>query len=156
MWGESDRTVRIDKIRLGPLNHPNKMDMDRIFGFVKTRQPISGPVETACHGSTRIFLGGKSFLPYVSVLDFVMSFFLSENYIILREYIKCVLPPLIDVVGLTMNLISGTYDFCERKKYAFNVIPKYSIIILSLTYIQTRLFTSQSFYFKNLFSIFSS
>ena len=61
LWGESDRTVRIDKIRLGPLNHPNKMDMDRIFGFLKTRQPISGPVETACHGSTRIFLGGKSF-----------------------------------------------------------------------------------------------
>jgi hypothetical protein len=54
---------------------------------------------------------------------------LSENYIILLEYIKRVLPPLIKVVGPTINLISGTHNFCERKEYAFNVLPEYSIII---------------------------
>jgi hypothetical protein len=53
-----------------------------------------------------------------------------KNYIILREYIKCVLPPLIEVVGLTMNLISRTHDFCERKEYAFNILLEYSIITL--------------------------
>ncbi len=30
--------------------------------------------------------------------------------------------------GPIMNLISGTYNFCERKEYAFNVLPEYSII----------------------------
>jgi hypothetical protein len=51
-----------------------------------------------------------------------------ENYIILREYIKCILPPFTEVVGPIMNLISGTYDFYERREYAFNVLPEYSII----------------------------
>jgi hypothetical protein len=27
-----------------------------------------------------------------------------------------------------MNLISGIHNFCERKKYAFNILPEYSII----------------------------
>jgi hypothetical protein len=31
-----------------------------------------------------------------------------------------------------MNLISGTHDFCERREYAFNVLPEYSIIIPNL------------------------
>jgi hypothetical protein len=52
-----------------------------------------------------------------------------ENYIILREYIKCVLLPLTEVVGPTMNLISGTLHFCEKREYAFNVLPEYDIII---------------------------
>jgi hypothetical protein len=62
---------------------------------------------------------------------FYLKIFLSwENYIILREYIKCVLPPLTEVVGPTMNLINGTHDFCERREYVFNVLPEYNIIIL--------------------------
>jgi hypothetical protein len=51
-----------------------------------------------------------------------------ENYIILGEYIKCVIPPLTEVVGLTINLISRTHDFCEKKEYVFNVFPEYNII----------------------------
>ena len=27
-----------------------------------------------------------------------------------------------------MNLISGTHDFYERREYAFNILPEYSII----------------------------
>ena len=30
--------------------------------------------------------------------------------------------------GPIMNLINGTYNFCERREYAFNVLPEYSII----------------------------
>jgi hypothetical protein len=51
-----------------------------------------------------------------------------ENYIILWEYIKYILPPLTKVVGPIMNLINGTHDFCERREYAFNVLPEYNII----------------------------
>ena len=51
-----------------------------------------------------------------------------DNYIILREYIKCVLPPLTEVVGPIMNLISGTYHFCEKKEYAFNILSEYDTI----------------------------
>jgi hypothetical protein len=32
-------------------------------------------------------------------------------------------------VGPTMNLISRTYHFCERREYKFNVLLKYDIII---------------------------
>jgi hypothetical protein len=32
------------------------------------------------------------------------------------------------VVGHIINLISGTHNFCERKEYAFNILPKYLII----------------------------
>jgi hypothetical protein len=53
-----------------------------------------------------------------------------ENYIILREYIKCILPPLTKMVGPIMNLISGTHHFYERREYAFNVLPEYYIITL--------------------------
>jgi hypothetical protein len=34
-----------------------------------------------------------------------------------------------EVVGLTMNLISGTHHFCERREYSFNILPEYDIII---------------------------
>ena len=36
-----------------------------------------------------------------------------------------------------MNLISGTHNFCEKKEYAFNVLPEYLIItsILQQKYI---------------------
>ena len=51
-----------------------------------------------------------------------------KNYIILREYIKSVLPPLTEIVDPTMNLISMIHDFCERREYAFNVLSEYSII----------------------------
>ncbi len=51
-----------------------------------------------------------------------------ENYIILGEYIKCVIPPLTEVVGPSMNLISGTHDFCEKREYVFYVLPEYNII----------------------------
>ena len=27
-----------------------------------------------------------------------------------------------------LNLISGIYNFCERREYAFNILPEYSII----------------------------
>ena len=33
------------------------------------------------------------------------------------------------LVSLTMNLINETHHFCERKEYAFNVLPEYDIII---------------------------
>ena len=51
-----------------------------------------------------------------------------KNYIIFWEYIKCVLLPLIEVMGPNINLIRETHDFCERKEYAFNVLSEYSII----------------------------
>jgi hypothetical protein len=35
------------------------------------------------------------------------------------------------MVDPSINLIYGTHDFCERREYAFNVLPKYSIITLS-------------------------
>ena len=31
-------------------------------------------------------------------------------------------------MGLTMNLISGTHHLCERRKYVFMVLRKYTII----------------------------
>jgi hypothetical protein len=43
-------------------------------------------------------------------------------------YIKCVLPPLTEMVGPIINLISGTHNFYERREYAFNVLPEYLII----------------------------
>ena len=49
-----------------------------------------------------------------------------ENYIIL--YIKCVLPHLTEVMGPTINLISGIHHFCERREYTFNVLSEYIII----------------------------
>jgi hypothetical protein len=52
-----------------------------------------------------------------------------ENYIILQEYIKYVLPHLTEVVVPTMNLINRTHHFCKRREYAFNVLPEYDIII---------------------------
>ncbi len=33
-----------------------------------------------------------------------------------------------EVMGLIINLINGTHDFCERREYAFNVLPEYNII----------------------------
>ena len=51
-----------------------------------------------------------------------------KNYIILREYIKCILLLFTEVVGSIMNLINRIHDFCERREYAFNVLSKYSII----------------------------
>ncbi len=78
------------------------------------------------------FIGNRNMCLWITL--FFCSFIkyarcLWENYIILREYIKCVLPPLTEVVGLTMNLINGTYHFCERREYAFNVLLEYDIII---------------------------
>jgi hypothetical protein len=52
-----------------------------------------------------------------------------ENYIILQEHIKCILTPLTEVVNPTMNLISGTHYFCERREYAFNALLEYDINI---------------------------
>ena len=59
--------------------------------------------------------------------DFIL---LAENYIIFRKYIKCVLLPLTEMMGLIMNLISRIHYFCEIREYAFNVFPKYDTIIL--------------------------
>jgi hypothetical protein len=42
-----------------------------------------------------------------------------------------VFSPFTEVVGSTMNLISGTQHFCERREYAFNILPEYNIIIRS-------------------------
>jgi hypothetical protein len=50
------------------------------------------------------------------------TYYFKENYIIFLEYIKCVLPPLTEVMGLTINLISGTHKFYE-KGVPFNVLP---------------------------------
>ena len=52
----------------------------------------------------------------------------SKNYIILQRYIKCILPPLTEMIGPIMNLISGIYHFCERREYVFNVLLEYYII----------------------------
>ncbi len=51
-----------------------------------------------------------------------------ENYIVFRECIKCILHPFTEIVGSIMNLINGTHDFYEKKKYAFNVLSEYNII----------------------------
>ena len=56
-------------------------------------------------------------LLYITIYIYV------ENYIILRKYIKYVFSPLTEVVGPTMNLIRKTHHFCERREYAFNVLP---------------------------------
>ena len=55
-----------------------------------------------------------------------------ENYVIFREYIKCILPLLTKVVDLIMNLISEIYHFCERREYTFNILPEYNIITLTM------------------------
>ena len=52
----------------------------------------------------------------------------SENYWVLRKYVKCVLLSLTEVVDLIMNLISRTHNFCERREYTFKVLPEYLII----------------------------
>jgi hypothetical protein len=41
------------------------------------------------------------------------------------KYIKCVLPSLTEVVSPIMNLINRTHNFCERRKYVFNVLSEY-------------------------------
>ena len=70
-------------------------------------------------------------------------FELKENYIILREYIKCVLPPLTEVVGPIMILINRTYNFCENNKYIFNILLEHSIITLNWKYIKNTLNSTQ-------------
>jgi hypothetical protein len=40
--------------------------------------------------------------------------------------------PLTEVIGPTMSLINETHDFCKKKEYAFNILPKYNIITLSI------------------------
>ena len=52
-----------------------------------------------------------------------------ENYTILHEYIKYVIPHFMWIVDLTINLISGIHHSCERREYTFNVLPEYSIIM---------------------------
>ena len=58
----------------------------------------------------------------------IIAYLVKENYIIFRKYIKFLLPPLTEIVGSTMNLISGIHNFYERSEYTFNVLPKYNII----------------------------
>ena len=65
-------------------------------------------------------------VPYQAVYEF------TENYIILQKYIKCVFLPLTEMMGPTMNLISGTHHFCEMRDYTFNILLEYDIIILNL------------------------
>jgi hypothetical protein len=36
-------------------------------------------------------------------------------------------------VNPIINLISETHNFCERRKYAFNILPEYLIIIKIFT-----------------------
>ncbi len=55
------------------------------------------------------------------------------------EYIKCVLLPLTEVVDLTMNLISRTHYFYEKREYVFNVLLEYYIIMqTNLPFLQVR------------------
>ena len=51
---------------------------------------------------------------------------LLENYIIFREHIKYVFFPLTEMVDFTINLINEIY---QRRKYTFNILPEYNIII---------------------------
>jgi hypothetical protein len=51
-----------------------------------------------------------------------------ENYIILREYIKYVLPPLIKVVVPLIKFMVRLITSVKKKEYAFNVLPEYDII----------------------------
>ena len=53
-----------------------------------------------------------------------------ENYYVLPEYHKCILPNLTWMVGSTMNLISETHHSCEseRREYVFMVFQEYTII----------------------------
>ena len=44
-----------------------------------------------------------------------------KNYIIFREYIKCLLTFLTEVMNPIMNLINETHDFCEIREYTFNI-----------------------------------
>ena len=39
--------------------------------------------------------------------------------------------------GFIVNLISKIHNFCEKKKYIFNVLPKYLIITLFLPFRNT-------------------
>jgi hypothetical protein len=68
----------------------------------------------------------------------------ATSYIILREFIKCVLLPFTEVVGPIMNLISGTYYFCERREYAFNILSEYYII----TYVLLSHAPKQGIYYE--------
>ena len=62
-----------------------------------------------------------------------LSFKSQENYIIFREYIKYLFPPITEVVDPIINLISETYDFCKKKKYTFNIYGLHSFA-LRVTY----------------------
>ena len=54
---------------------------------------------------------------------------MSLNGKLYQSTIKCVFSPFTEVVCPIMNLISETYHFCERRKYKFNVLLEYDIII---------------------------
>ena len=93
-----------------------------------------GDLCSSCHKSnTKIGLTSASVIPesayktckiiYMSPQHDYMGKLLGP-----REYIKCVFLPLTEVMGPIMNLISEIHNFCERREYAFNVLPEYIII----------------------------
>ena len=57
-----------------------------------------------------------------------------SNYTIFWDCIKCVLPPLTEVVGPANWIHDKTHHFCKRRKYAFNVLSEYLIIFPNAPY----------------------
>ena len=50
------------------------------------------------------------------------------------------------MVGPTINLISETYHSCEKKKYAFIILQKYTIISLAIA--EAKRYKAQALYFE--------
>ena len=71
-----------------------------------------------------------------------------ENYYVLLEYHKCVVPHFTWMVGPTMNLISGTHHSCEMREYVFIVLQEYIIISPSGVVSTANLFKSIIFLFQ--------
>ena len=56
-----------------------------------------------------------------------------DNYWVLSEYHKCVLSHSHIIVNSTNKIYDGTHNLCERREYAFMILPEYSIIFLFVT-----------------------
>ena len=105
---------------------------------------LSFPLLSTSHIWNFIFYGGSGSCLLKSIFIGLLAnpWCQKKYYIILWEYIKCVLLPLTEVMGLTIILISGIHNFCERREYAFNVLSEYSIITHVRIVILTHTLTS--------------
>ena len=72
----------------------------------------------------------ENFTIYSFPTKHTASFFISENYTILSEYIIKVFSSFTYMVSSTVNSISMIYHSCKRRKYDITMFRKYCIIFL--------------------------